>query len=78
MQGDIIAFVNYMTQTMLAFIVVINLVVIFTRASASADRINEVFDILPSVVEVKTDDVEPNEKSLKIEFKNVSFSYNNC
>lgn len=41
-QGEIIAFVNYMTQILQALIVVANLVVIFTKASASASRINEV------------------------------------
>ena len=42
-QGNIIALVNYMTQTLLALIVVANLVVTFTKAAASASRINEVW-----------------------------------
>ncbi len=41
-QGEIIAFVNYMTQILLTLIVVANLVIIFTKASASATRVNEV------------------------------------
>ena len=41
-QGEIIAFVNYITQILLALIVVSNLVIIFTKASASAARVNEV------------------------------------
>lgn len=43
-QGQILALVNYMNQMLLALIVVSNLVVIFTRAFASASRIEEVFD----------------------------------
>ena len=38
-QGEIIAFVNYMTQILLTLIVVANLVIIFTKASASATRV---------------------------------------
>lgn len=43
-QGEILALVNYMNQMLLALIVVSNLVVIFTRAAASAQRLNEVLD----------------------------------
>ena len=51
-QGEIIAFVNYMTQILQALIVVANLVVIFTKASASAVRVNEVLETVPSVQEL--------------------------
>ncbi|MEG2571258.1 MAG: ABC transporter permease, partial [Clostridia bacterium] len=47
--GEVIALVNYMTQVLLALVVVANLVVTFTRANASASRINEVFDTRASV-----------------------------
>ena len=43
-QGQIVALVQYMTQILLALIVVANLVVIFTKASASAARVNEVLE----------------------------------
>ena len=48
MPGEIIALVNYMTQILLSMIIVANLVVIFTKASASAARINEVLETAPS------------------------------
>lgn len=78
-QGEIIALVNYMTQTLLALIVVANLVVTFTKASASAARVNEIFDTVSSVPEKNADYVKPQtDKTFpKIEFENVSFSYNN-
>ena len=38
-QGQIVALVNYMNQILLALVVVANLVVIFTRAAASAVRV---------------------------------------
>lgn len=48
-QGEITAFVNYMTQILLALIVLANLIVIFTKASSSAARINEIFETEPTV-----------------------------
>lgn len=74
-QGQIIALVNYMTQILLAMIVVSNLVVIFTKASASAARVNEVFDTQPSVLEKTHERIEINENAPVIEFQNVSFGY---
>lgn len=73
--GQIIALVNYMTQILLAMIVVSNLVVIFTKASASATRINEVFDTKPTVLETSASNITPIKGSAKIEFKDVCFSY---
>jgi len=52
-QGEVIALVNYMTQISLALVVVANLVVIFTKAGASATRINQVFDRKTSFTEGK-------------------------
>ena len=50
-QGEVIAFVNYMTQISLALVVFANLVVIFTKASASVTRINKVFETRSSITE---------------------------
>ena len=75
MTGEIIALVNYMTQILLAMIVISNLVVIFTKAFASAARVNEVFDTKPSVVEYTTEDIDTDENAPVIEFKNVHFGY---
>jgi ATP-binding cassette subfamily B multidrug efflux pump len=74
-QGQIIAFVNYMTQTLLALIVVANLVVTFTKASASAARVNEVLETEPSVREPEGKTAEAKKGAPRIEFRNVSFSY---
>ncbi len=73
--GEIIALVNYMTQILLAMIVVSNLVVVFTNASASAARVNEVFDTQPSVVEKNNAAPRQVEGAPCIEFKDVSFGY---
>lgn len=77
LSGDIIALVNYMTQILLAMIVVANLVVLITKASASAARINEVFETEPSVVEKNHDTIKisSDNKTSKIEFDRVFFTY---
>lgn len=77
LSGDIIALVNYMTQILLAMIVVANLVVLLTKASASAARLNEVFETQPSVCESTTENIEisESESTPKIEFDNVNFTY---
>lgn len=48
-QGQVVAFVNYMTQALLSIVYVANLVVVFTRASASAARVNEVLRCVPGI-----------------------------
>lgn len=76
-QGEIIAFINYVTQILLALIVVSNLVIIFTKASSSASRVNEVLNVKASVsdngnaIPRKPDPAVP-----AISFEHVSFGYN--
>jgi len=74
-QGEVVAFVNYMTQTLLALIVVANLVVTFTKASASASRVNEVLDTVTSVPETNLNLVTRVPNTPKIDFQDVCFSY---
>ncbi|WP_114496704.1 ABC transporter ATP-binding protein [Fontibacillus phaseoli] len=49
--GEIIAFINYVTQILLALIVVSNLIILFTKAASSAARINEVLDTTSSIAD---------------------------
>lgn len=74
-QGEIIAFVNYMTQILQALIVVANLVVIFTKASASASRINEVLETEPSVSDAVSGEAAPLADEAALEFDRVAFAY---
>lgn len=78
-QGEVIALVNYMSQILLALVALANLIVIITKAQASAVRINDIFDIQPSLTD---DNAEINEvttsvdKSIpKVEYRNVCYSY---
>ena len=73
-QGSVIALINYMTQISLALVVVANLVTIFTKAAASAGRINEIFDMQSSIKEAESSPLQdPNAPA--IEFDKVNFSY---
>ena len=72
-QGEIIALVNYLNQILLALVVIANLIVIFTKASASAARINEIFDVTSSMKE--GEGAQPVEGAPALEFRNVSFKY---
>lgn len=72
-QGELTAFTNYMTQILLALIVLANLIVTFTKAFASANRISEIFDIAPEQSGKNIADTDCDENI--IEFRNVSFAY---
>lgn len=77
-QGDVTALVSYMTQILLALIALSNLIVTFTKATASASRINDVFAITTTLSD------EGNEKQVgaktasKVEFQQVSYTYKNA
>ncbi len=74
-QGEVVALVNYMNQIMLALTVVANLVVIFTKASASAARVNEVLETETTVTETAKQEVAPQVDAPVLSFENVSFTY---
>ena len=73
-QGDIVSLVNYMSQISAAIVVVANLIVIFSKGSSCAKRINKVLSSSSSLV-VGNKEVELDKK-ISIEFKNVNFAYN--
>ncbi|MDR3594495.1 ABC transporter ATP-binding protein [Clostridium sp.] len=75
--GKVIAYINYINMVLSALIVLANLIVTFTKAAASAARVNEVFNTDPSIKYsgnwrfVKNND----EDTPILKFDNVSFSY---
>ncbi|MBQ3462273.1 MAG: ABC transporter ATP-binding protein [Clostridia bacterium] len=72
-QGEVIAFINYITQILNAMIVLANLVVLYTKAYASALRVSEVLAEEP---EITYGDKKFNaDNNTAIEFKNVSLRY---
>ncbi|GAA0122915.1 ABC transporter ATP-binding protein [Clostridium faecium] len=77
--GKIIAYINYTTLVLSALIIVANLIIIFTKAAASASRVNEIFDINPTIKYNDTllEDRKLDENTSLIKFENVAFAYKN-
>ena len=72
--GDMMAFVQYASQVMIAFLILTMLFVVLPRANVSAGRLNEVFQTKSRISwKAKTEGVPNNVPS--VEFKDVSFLY---
>lgn len=80
-QGEVIALVNYMSQILLALVMIANLIISFTKAMASAGRINEVFDLKPGIkdgtAEGREEASEEQQETARVEMQNVTFYYQN-
>lgn len=74
-QGQVMALVNYMTQTLTSIVYVANLVVVFTKASASASRLNEVLNCEPSITDEGNQPVALPEPSNVAPVPALSFSH---
>lgn len=77
-QGEVIALVNYMTQTLLALVALANLIITFTKALASAGRINEVFAMKPGIVdgnEKESAVQQTEEQKTAVSMEDVTFYY---
>ena len=75
-QGEIIAFINYISQILLALVALANLVIILTKAAACASRVADVLEVESSIKDGGRDLPEDSENVPVVEFKNVSFAYN--
>lgn len=82
-QGQIIAFINYLTQISTALIALANIIVALIKAINCGKRVNEVFNTTPSISSpqevsgVITEDDTIADSEYEVEFKNVSFTYPN-
>lgn len=75
--GDVVALISYLNQIFMALIVVTNLVVIFTKAISSKKRIDNVLIMNePKIKDDALKNLKINKGEPLIEFKNVSFRYN--
>ena len=75
-QGEVFAFVNYMTQISLALVVVAQLVVTVTKAIASGTRVVELLDATPSITDEGNTEVDTSVDAPAVKFDHVSFGYN--
>ena len=73
--GDMMAFIQYTMQIVMAFLMISMISIMLPRAAVSARRINEVIEAEPSIKDKEeTKKFDPNKKGL-VEFKDVSFRY---
>lgn len=75
--GDLLALIQYAMQVMFSFIAISRIFLIIPRATASAWRINEIFDTIPEIKDPPQQGREQPIGNLEgyIEFRNVTFSY---
>lgn len=76
-QGKIITFINYFMQISTALIIIARMIMIYIKTGASIKRINEVYQLSPSIKNVSKPIILDKNTPAEIEFKNVCFSYNN-
>ena len=74
-QGEIIAYINYVSYMVTALLVTANLVILFTRAYASAQRVSEVFEQQPSITDGDITEVD-TDSEYAVEIEDVYFAYN--
>lgn len=80
-QGQVIALINYMSQILVELIKLVNLIILLSKAIASLNRVNNIFDMQPSIKEegaflASKTPIGSIAGTAAVEFKNVSFSYN--
>lgn len=73
--GDMMAFMQYAMQIIMAFMMITMISIMLPRASVAAGRVKEVLDKEPSIVDPKVAKRFDNTKRGMIEFRNVGFRY---
>lgn len=78
-QGDVVAIINYMSQILVELVKLANLIVLVTKAVASADRVAAVFEITNAEEAVKavteSKDTGKDSSIPYLEFDHVSLTY---
>jgi ATP-binding cassette, subfamily B, multidrug efflux pump len=75
--GDLIAFTQYAWQIMFSLMFASMMFVMIPRASASAARINEVLETVPSMIDTheQTAELKQERNRASVEFRSVTFRY---
>lgn len=74
-QGQVVALVNYMSQILVEVVKVANLIISCTKALASANRIESIFDVKASVCDKTEVMLGYNSSGYAVEFNNVYLKY---
>lgn len=73
-QGDVVAIINYMSQILVELVKLANLIVLVSKAMASADRVAAIFDITNEEIVPEKERVATGEVPF-LEFDHVSVTY---
>ncbi|MCQ2433478.1 MAG: ABC transporter ATP-binding protein/permease [Clostridia bacterium] len=76
-QGDVVALYNYMSQILVELIKLANLLITITRSFASGARVQQVFEMTPSMTFPATSPAKV-ESDNAVEFRNVALTYKNA
>ena len=77
-QGDVVALVNYMSQILVELVKLANLIVLVTKSIACGNRIQEIFEVSPSMdkdISGKVEEIYGLDGTNSIEFNHVSVKY---
>lgn len=73
--GDLMAFIQYAMQIIMAFLFISMVSIMMPRAQVAAERVNEVLDMEIMIKDPKQPKEFLKEKKGEVEFRNVSFRY---
>lgn len=77
-QGDLLAFIDYFAQISFSLLILARIIMAYTRTNSSIKRVKEVFATQNTIVSpINPTPIDMLNTSNDIEFKNVSFAYNN-
>ncbi len=76
--GDMMAFMQYAMQVIMAFIMISIMFILIPRGLVSAERVSEVLNTCPSIKDKINPTALSYNHSGKLEFRNVSFKYLNA
>lgn len=74
-QGQVVALINYISQILVELVKMANLIVLITKALASANRISALLDHQSSMDESGAAAIETDKEMPILEFENVGFCY---
>lgn len=76
-QGEVFALINYMSQILVEMIKLANLTITINKSLACGDRIANVFEVTPSIMDSKEriEDTKKLKQESSVEFHDVSFRY---
>jgi ATP-binding cassette subfamily B protein len=73
--GSLSAFIQYAFQVLFSFMMMAMMFIMVPRASAAAERINEVLAVEPSIADPESPEAVDATRRGDVEFRDVSFSY---